>query len=87
MSAKLVLVEWEDSFGGSGWANASDAHAMMPADTKSIGWLIQESKTHLLLAPHLGYGGSTDGGYTQTCGAIAIPRSCVKRTRTLKEPK
>jgi hypothetical protein len=73
----LVLVEWVDSFGGSGWKQSDDAHDMKPARTVSVGWLIVDEPARKVVAPHLGYGGSTDNGYTQTCGSIAIPTVCI----------
>lgn len=77
---KLVLVEWLDSRGGTGWTLTDDLDASMCA-CWSAGWIMAESETAITVAGHIG----TDPD--QCCGEITIPRVAILRIAALDLPR
>lgn len=85
MSRRLVLVEWEDSFGcASKWENIpeeiSSPHVMR---CRSVGWLAYDGDDCKVVIPHVGE--LSDGGPDQGCGDMTIPTCAVTRIVDLVE--
>lgn len=79
---RLVLVDWEDS--GQpvpSWRYVTDMPRPTPIKCSSVGWLVQETKEAILLAPNVGEIG-TDA--EQACGVMVIPVSAVLRMKNLR---
>lgn len=80
---KLVLVEWEDSAQPvSGWCFLHDAPPLEVVQCQSVGWLVGESDTALMLAPNLG---DIETDSPQGSGFIRIPAKAVIRVGKLSE--
>lgn len=79
---RLVHVEWEDSAQPiSNWVWI-DEHATKAVRCISVGYLIAENKNAISIAANLG---NLDRDRVQASGVIQIPRSCIIRTRRIKE--
>jgi hypothetical protein len=76
---KAVLVEWVDScsFGSHRWRDLEESGQLTPSKIQSVGWLLAEEKTHILLT-----GSLDDVGHASGCHTI--PRGCITRMRRLK---
>ena len=82
---RLVHVIWADSSSpmDSSWHSYP---AAMPEVLKceSIGWLVAETKSALLIAGHVSHG-AADGSVNQFSGEMTIPKSAVVRLRKIKD--
>ena len=80
---KMVLVEWEDpcTYATHGWLPKEDTddETMLPISCVSVGILYKENKERIVLY--------MNGNKHDFCNAQCIPRSCIKRIRTLKVVK
>jgi hypothetical protein len=85
IARELVLVEWEDSCGaGRDWSPLDQATAKaLPC--RSVGWMVAESESALLLVPHLHDSDEELGVKASGCGELTIPRRAVKRIAFLRE--
>ena len=82
--SKLMLVEWVDSAQPlSAWCYLSDAPPLEVVECVSVGWLVGESKSVLMLAPNIG--DIQSGGTAQASGFIRIPKAAVTRKVELHE--
>lgn len=84
---KLVEVTWIDahSYGGASWtAYDDDAKAAMSRAEvcTSVGFIFHQSKESLAIVASVSY--DKDGGVCQIGGHMTIPRSMIKKVRTLK---
>lgn len=74
---KLVLVEWVDSGGSSGWTELKDVpKSVHPVE--SVGWLVHDGKDAKTIVSHKG---GEDGSHMpeQVYGWMVIPASAIKR--------
>lgn len=79
---RLVLIEWEDSFGcPQGWQYADEV-TPEPTIVHSVGWLLRETKHYKFIAPHMNKPGSSDR--PQIAGYITIPVGAIVRQSILK---
>jgi hypothetical protein len=78
---KIVEVHWLDAHGGSrsGWRPLKDVASTEPVLAKTVGYLVTLSRKMVVVCPHVI---ESDGG-TDGDGEIAIPRSWVKKIRSL----
>ena len=75
MVNKLLLVEWLDSVQPSpGWAFLSDCDDVEPVQCRSVGWVVGQTRTAIMLAPNVG---NFDGEDPQGSGFIRIPMRAV----------
>lgn len=82
---KLLLVEWDDAHSGSRWEPLEDLKARtLPLSCRSVGWLVEETKTALLLVPHIS-GENNQQIMSNGSGEIEIPKSCITKRVPLKE--
>lgn len=87
---ELVLVEWADSYGvGSSWAPIPAAIELRECLASSVGWVVAESATELLLVPHVTDPAQVldegDDPRPQGCGDMTIPKSAIRRRVSLRE--
>lgn len=75
---EAVRVEWADStsFSTHRWRDIAESKQLTPATIVSVGILLAETKTHIVLT------GSLDEDHASGCHTI--PRGCIKRMRRLK---
>jgi hypothetical protein len=73
----MIKVDWVDSCEYGGWRNREDVADMKPAPCTTIGYLMKESKTHMVLA-------SSTCGSSQ-CSHMSIPKGCIVKITDLKE--
>ena len=79
---RLVLIEWEDSFGcPTGWQYADEV-TPSPIIVHSVGWLLKETKEYKFLAPHINKPGTSER--PQIAGYITIPVGAIKRQSFLR---
>lgn len=84
---KLVLVEWDDSHEIYGWVKIKHLENSCEQLTcKSVGWLIKETKTHIMIAAHLAATNMPDGPY-DGCGNMCIPKKVIIKTTVLRKGK
>lgn len=79
---RLVLVEWEDSFGcSSSWENVEGGVTPSALRCRSVGWLVYDSDDCVVVVPHL----TRPHGdlRRQGCGDMAIPIRAVVRMTDL----
>mgnify|MGYP001565119054 FL=1 len=76
---KAVLVEWTDScsFTHHRWRDVDEAAQLTPSTIQSVGFVLVDVKTHLVLTGSLDESGNTSGTHT-------IPRGAITRIRRLK---
>lgn len=80
---RLVLIEWEDSYGVSpGWERLSKCEPFI-STCKSVGWLIHDDDKVKVVVPHLSAGRTKDD--VDGCGDMGIPASAVRRIVDLQE--
>ena len=74
---KLLVVEWEDAFGGvrQGWRALKDM-TDGPVKSLSVGWVLRETLDCITLVPHLS---GTDEGD----GEINIPAQWILSKREI----
>lgn len=77
---KMVLVDWVDStsFNAQRWRDREESKQLTPAKIQSVGFVLAESKEHIVLT------GSLDGEEGHASGCHTIPRGCITRMRRLK---
>ena len=75
MLHKIVLVEWEDSASWKGWRERNNCKELLPAICFSAGFLVKSNKKCVGISNSLGE--CTIGD------TIVIPRSCIKKIKTL----
>jgi hypothetical protein len=65
MSFKVVYIEWWDhaSFCNNGWQTIEDLQDLDPCLFRSVGYLIKETPTYILVAGCIGH--ESDGKWTQ----------------------
>ena len=74
---KVVLVEWIDSAGCSGW---QEDPITTPLICQSVGFLVRKSKESITLALSF-----CDDNCSKPYGdMIVIPRGCIKKKKVLK---
>jgi hypothetical protein len=79
---KLVLVEWVDSSSRHCWTRLNERKGSELLRCRSVGWLVEETKEVLVLAPHMS--GEGQGVHVMGTGDMAIPRVAVRRVMVLK---
>jgi len=77
----LVLLWWDDSFGGGGWIDKEDQENRV-AKCLTAGFLIGETDDHITVTCSM-----TEGEGGQYLGPITIPKSCITRREDLKQNK
>lgn len=77
---KLVQVEWVDSRQPtSHWERLDDLSHLAPCACMTVGYLVVESDTHVVIAHSIG----DDGENPQGTGLTAIPSECIKKMTEL----
>lgn len=72
----IVAVLWDDATALDGWSRGTEA--LQPCEVLSVGFLVRQTKTHIVLAQDI----SPDG---LQCGRGQIPRGMVKKMRVLRK--
>ena len=76
----MVMVEWVDSFQlESGWHWQSNIEDRQPARCMSVGWLIREDESQLMLAETI----SPHEDDRQVQGVVVIPTAAIVRREPL----
>ena len=73
----LIVVEWVDSTGSSGWANEESMKKTEPAHCTNVGWKLESTAKKLVICA----GRNDAGEYSDRC---TIPRGCIKSIRRLE---
>jgi hypothetical protein len=77
----LMMIQWEDSARPIGeWQWIADYDQPQVVECVSVGFVISKTKQAISLAPNLG---GVNGDKTQASGIIRIPRSAIKKIRTI----
>jgi hypothetical protein len=84
---KLVLVEWYDSHGSSGWEDIDGDAPDEPLVCRSVGWLMLDGTKVKVVAPHLTMDDEARRTDRQTFGCLTIPACAIKTMTTIAEPK
>ena len=80
---RLVLIEWEDSFGCStSWAPLESSTPEVVI-CRSVGWLLNDNSAHKTIVPHITI--ETKEAESQGCGDMTIPTKAVLRIIDLSE--
>lgn len=79
-SAKILMVEWEDSVGSSGWQNF-DSNTKDSMNIVSVGFATEVNESFIVLVPHIHKG--ADGMPVGMQGNLQIPRRAVTSVRVL----
>jgi hypothetical protein len=81
---RLVLIEWQDSWGCSPRWEYIDGCEPAVLLCRSVGWLIYDGKDCKVIVPHLT---KSEHVRQQGCGDMTIPTPAVVRVVRLKEGK
>ncbi len=86
-----VIIEWYDSSGwhNGRWTAIEEIHTKkdeIPIVCVSLGFLIQKTKSSVILARSLSFG-KFDGGINEVAGVEQIPTACIQSIRYLKPTK
>lgn len=74
-NAPLVVIEWVDSCGSSGWHSPDDFEDWDgPSLCISIGWVMKETETGIALAPHIS---NIDRRDERVDGLFMIPKVAI----------
>lgn len=77
-AAPLLMIEWVDSCGSSGWHSPADYEDWEPSACVSVGWLMRETDQGLAIAPHVS---NVDERDEKVDGLFMIPKVAItKRT-------
>jgi len=80
-NAEIVEVVWLDSIGDHQWTDIDDARTSAASDGmrhRSVGWLIDDQPSYLLIAL------SRSESWSQVDLTLQIPRGCVQRVKVLR---
>lgn len=77
----IVEVTWEDSTSWHTWNPIEDAAKLRPDGLISIGYLVKQTKKHIVIAQTLGYDDQKLCG--KGCGYFVIPAGCIKKQRII----
>ena len=78
MTRTLVLVKWVDSYGASPhWESVADLEPPEVLYARSVGFVVGETDTCLLLVPHLTFGLQNVPVPSQGCGDMTIPKCAI----------
>ena len=84
--ARLVVVDWLDSFGCSTTWQKIDGVDPEPLRCRSVGWLVYDGKETKVIVPHM-----SDVNHptapAQGCGDMTIPARSVLHISELREVK
>lgn len=83
ISARLVLVEWEDSHAAGSWQEISGEIADRALVCRSVGWLLLDGEHAKVVAPHLNE--PERDVVLQACGTMTIPTRAVLRITDLTQ--
>lgn len=76
------MVEWWDSFGcSSSWEEIDDIPKPKPMLCRSVGWIVRESKSSVVIVPHIA---EIPHRSNQGCGDMLIPKCAIKTTVSLQ---
>ena len=82
---RLVLVEWQDSYGCSANWQTLEGVECAPLTCRSVGWLFKDGDDFKVIIPHL-----SDPDHPsisqQGCGDMAIPTRAIVRIVDLPIP-
>jgi hypothetical protein len=76
---KIVRVKWDDSAAPRGWQRM-DELVVDIVNVDTVGFLVAEDRKTVTVA--VSY--VADEGQEQACGMVTIPKSAIKKMRTLK---
>lgn len=82
---RLVLIEWEDSTGGSGNWGGIPREEPKPLVCRSVGWLVIDGARAKIVVPHMHDDNKELGTTRSGCGDMTIPARAVLRIVDLKE--
>ena len=69
MKYKKISITWLDSKGITGWEHIEDIEPMPPAECKSIGFLVDETKKYITIAQTI--------SDSQLMGRTTIPKCSI----------
>lgn len=81
MKYKYAVVEWDDTMTSTPWRTLDSARALRPARCRSLGAVIEYSKTVIKLAQSVQL---DEAGMDQIMDVITIPRGCVHKIKLLR---
>jgi len=74
---KLMLIEWEDSAGSSGWHDREDLRKHDTLYCTTVGYLIEGTEGSVHLAQSICENGDIDH-------TMSIPNACIRKRRILR---
>ena len=79
----LVLIEWNDASSKLGgiWHDGDDVHDLAPLLVRSVGWIVREDKTAVVIAAHT----HSSGDGHRLGGDLCVPKAIISKRVTLKE--
>lgn len=78
---QIVMVDWVDSAGKSGWDDPINHQSLPPYRCRSVGLLVKDSDGILILAQSLTH--AMDRYEPRMADSIAIPRAAVYEIKVL----
>lgn len=76
---KAIYVEWDDSssWNRGPWVHQRDAKVERPTRCKTLGFILEETSTHITLV------GTSDGA-DYVSGDMTIPKSAIRKRRVVR---
>ena len=78
---KMLYVEWLDSAGTSGWIRDTEFPELEAVVCCTLGFIVKESKTSLVLALNYNTAPHTSGRFGE---AMSIPKVAILRRRVIR---
>jgi hypothetical protein len=77
----LVMVNWRDAAGASGWMSEEDITDWIPPDVQTVGWVIVVDKRYIVVCDTISDGHQQ---HSRFAGTTAIPLSWAETVIILK---
>lgn len=78
MDKQIEYIKWIDSFGcSSGWTLINNLKEEVSMECHSVGFVIDENDTYILLVPHYHEKNDDVGAQESGCGDMAIPKVAI----------
>jgi hypothetical protein len=74
----IIEVTWVDSFGCGDWHDTDETMRFVPAECRTVGWLMKDAPDYWLIAMTV--------SLTQTYGSMCIPKRSMVSVKIIYDP-
>lgn len=81
MNHDLVMINWQDACSFDSWVTLDQAKTQTLANVVSVGWVLEETDSHIVIIPNVCP--ENDTGF----GTFAIPKPWIKKMTLLRKKR